>query len=218
MTEPRRMMVSGDARRVALGAALLLAALAAACGGGGEEAEAAPAGAASGVRPASVAPPAAAAPSHSAAELAQEIEVWAATMCAIQASFTEAFAEIEDGVDPTTLDLEARKLRYQRIGPVQSAIYTEVALALAQLQPPDGTRDYHEAVLLQVQQLAAGLQRQSELVAVAATSEGIDATNAELNQLRLRTRAEVNFANQAMPGSARTALAACGGASSLGQP
>ncbi|MDA0256624.1 MAG: hypothetical protein O3C25_02635, partial [Chloroflexi bacterium] len=175
-------------------------------------------GAASGVRPASVAPQATAAPARSAAELAREIEAWAASMCAIQTSFTATFAGIADGVDPTTLDLETRKLRYQRIGPVQSGIYTEVALALAQLQPPEGTRDYHQAVLLQVQQLAAGLQRQEELVAIAATSEEIDATNVELERLRLRTRAEVNFANQAMPGPARTALAACGGASSLGQP
>jgi hypothetical protein len=217
MMAPPWMAVGNGARRAALGVALLLAALAVACGGGGEDRPAVPGGA-SGVRPAAVAPRATEAPGRSAAELAQEIAKWAATMCAIQADFTATFAGFEDNVDPTTLDLEERKLRYQRIGPAQSALYTDVALSLAQLQPPAGTRDYHEAVLLQVQQLAAGLQRQSELVAVAATSEEINATNTELDQLRLRTRAEVNFANQAMPGPARTALAACGGAGNLGQP
>jgi hypothetical protein len=216
MTAQPWISVGGRVRRAAFGGALLLTALAAACGG--EEAEPTPSGAASGVRPAAVASPATAVPGPSAAELAQDIAQWAATMCAIQTVFTAAFAEIEDNVDPTTLDLEQRKVRYQRIGPAQSAIYTEVALALAQLRPPQGSRDYHAAVLLQVQQLAAALQRQAELVAAATTGDEINATNTELVELRLRTRAEVNFANQAMSGPARTALTACGGASGLGQP
>lgn len=204
------------ARRAALGAALLLAVLALSCGG--DESEPETAGAASGVRPASTAPAFTATPGRSAAEVSQQIAAWSAAMCRLQAEFDEGVAAFADGVDPTTLDLEERKLRYQRIGPMQSALYTELAGALGQLQPPPGGRDFHQAVLLQVQQIAAALQRQSELVATAATTEEIDATNEELQTIRLRTRAEVQFANQAMPGAIRAALAACGSSGGVGQP
>jgi len=69
-----------------------------------------------------------------------------------------------------------------------------------------------------VRSLAAALERQSELVVAAATTAEIDATNQEVELVRRQASAEVRFAEQAMPGPVRTALAGCGGAGGLGAP
>ncbi len=198
------------ARRAALAALLLLAAAgAAACGGG--QSEPAPAAGASGVRAASTT-------STPSASAAQELEEWAGEMCALQREFDRRAGAISDGVDPATLDLAARKARYQRIGPRQIETYRGVEAALSALDPPAGAAFFHRALLLQVRSLAAALERQSELVAAATTTAEIDATNQEVELVRRQASAEVRFAEQAMPGPVRTALAGCGGAGGLGAP
>ena len=207
------MLMKSAARWTTLFTVFLLVSQASACGSG-ENVENLQAAGESGVRPAVVKSQTAAIPDPGSSELTQGIFVWAAAMCAIQVEFEEQFTEIDDNIDPTTLDLKSRKTRYQHIGPVQSRIYTDVAIALAQMQPPNATRAYHEAELLRVQMISEGLQRQSKIVNAATTTDEINSTNEELNKLRLRTRAAVNFAKQSMPGPARTALAACG----LGSP
>ena len=195
-------------RRAALAVLLLLAAaLAAACGGGEDEAP--PADASSGVRPAATAARAAA---------AAEMDAWAEAMCALQVEFDRRAAALADGVDPTALDLAARKARYQRIGPRQVALYQDVERALSQIDPAPGADFFHRALLLQVRALAAALARQSELVDAAETTGQIDATNQDVEQVRRRSAAEVRFAEQAMSGPLRTALAGCGGAGGLGVP
>ena len=195
-------------RRAALAALLLLgAALAAACGGGGEEPL--PAGPSSGVRPAGT-------PARAADTAA--MDEWAEAMCALQVEFDRRAAALNDGVDPTTLDLAARKARYERIGPRQVALYRETERALSAIDPAPGADFFHRALLLQVRALAAALERQSELVAAAATTGEIDATNQDVDQVRRVSAAEVRFAEQAMPGPLRTALAGCGGAGGLGVP
>ena len=194
------------ARRAALAALLLLAAAgAAACGGG--ESEPAPAAGASGVRAASTT-------STPSASAAQELEEWAGEMCALQREFDRRAGAISDGVDPATLDLAARKARYQRIGPRQIETYRGVEAALSALAPPAGAAFFPPALL----SLAAALERQSELVAAATTTAEIDATNQEVELVRRQASAEVRFAEQAMPGPVRTALAGCGGAGGLGAP
>ncbi len=202
------------ARRTALPVLLLLAAsLALACGGGGGgggNGDEPPApGGASGVRPAST-------PRSSASS--QEVEAWAEAMCELQVAFERRAGTLADGVDPTTLDLAARKARYQRIGPRQVELYRDVERALSQIDSPPGAAFFHRALLLQVRGLAAALERQSEIVADAATSGEIDASNQEVERVRRVSSAEVRFAEQAMPGPLRTALAACGGAGGLGVP
>ena len=203
------MLMKSAARWATLFTVFLLVSQASACGSGANVENPQPAGE-SGVRPAVVKSQTAAILGPDSSTLPQEIFVWSAAMCAIQTEFEEQFTKIDDSIDPTTLDLKARKNRYQHIGPVQLRIYADVAIALAQMQPPAATRAYHEAELLRVQMISEGLQRQSKLVNAATTTDEINATNEELNKLRLRTRAAVNFAKQSMPGPARTALAACG--------
>ena len=196
-------------RRAALAVLLLLgAALAAACGGGGEE-PAPTAGASSGVRPAGT-------PARAAD--AEAMDAWAEAMCELQVEFDRRAAALNDGVDPTTLDLAARKARYQRIGPRQVELYRETERALSQIDPAPGADFFHRALLLQVRALAAALARQAELVDAAAPTGEIAATNQDVEQVRRRSAAEVRFAEQAMPGPLRTALAGCGGAGGLGVP
>ena len=139
-------------------------------------------------------------------------------MCELQAAFERRAGTLADGVDPTTLDLAARKARYQRIGPRQVELYRDVERALSQIDSPPGASFFHRALLLQVRGLAAALERQSQIVADAATAGEIDASNQEVERVRRVSSAEVRFAEQAMPGPLRTALAACGGAGGLGVP
>ncbi len=225
MTTRLRAAVGIRARRAVLGALLLLAGALAAASCGGGEGEPPPTGAASGVRPAATSggPAAtsgglAAASGGLAAASAQEIDVWAQAMCSLQSEFEARAAALADGIDPTTLDLEQRKARYRRIGPRQVGLYADVARALSQLDPPAGASFLHQAVLLQVRGLSAALERQAGLVDAASTTAEIDATNQDVEQVRRQTGAEVRFAEQALPGPIRTALAACGGTGGLGVP
>ncbi len=218
MTTRLRAAVGIRARRAVLGALLLLAGALAAASCGGGEGEPPPTGAASGVRPAATSGGPAATSGGLAAASAQEIDVWAQAMCSLQSEFEARAAALADGIDPTTLDLEQRKARYRRIGPRQVGLYADVARALSQLDPPAGASFLHQAVLLQVRGLSAALERQAGLVDAASTTAEIDATNQDVEQVRRQTGAEVRFAEQALPGPIRTALAACGGTGGLGVP
>lgn len=146
------------------------------------------------------------------------MDAWAEAMCELQVEFDRRASALNDGVDPTTLDLAARKARYQRIGPRQVELYRDTERALSQIDPAPGADFFHRALLLQVRALAAALGRQAELVDAAATTGEIDATNQEVEQVRRVSAAEVRFAEQALPGPLRTALAGCGGAGGLGVP
>ncbi len=218
MTTRLRAAVGIRARRAVLGALLLLAGALAAASCGGGEGEPPPTGAASGVRPASTSGGPASTSGGLAAASAQEIRVWAQAMCSLQSEFEARAAALADGIDPTTLDLEQRKARYRRIGPRQVGLYADVARALSQLDPPAGASFFHQAVLLQVRGLSAALERQGGLVDAASTTAEIDATNQDVEQVRRQTGAEVRFAEQALPGPIRTALAACGGTGGLRVP
>ena len=218
MTTRLRAAVGIRARRAVLGALLLLAGALAAASCGGGEGEPPPTGAASGVRPASTSGDPASTSGGLAAASAQEIGVWAQAMCSLHSEFAARAAALADGIDPTTLDLEQRKARYQRIGPRQVGLYADVARALSQLDPPAGASFFHQALLLQVRGLSAALERQGGLVDAASTTAEIDATNRDVEQVRRQTGAEVRFAEQALPGPIRTALAACGGTGGLRVP
>ena len=202
----RRLPATAGIRAALL---LIAAVLAAACGGG--ESEPAASGGGSGVR-------AAGTPSSAAASATQQLDGWAREMCALQREFDRRAADLADGVDPATLDLAARQARYQRIGLRQIELYRDVEAALSALDPPSGATFFHRALLLQVRGLAEALERQSEAVAAATTTAQIDATNQEVELIRRQASAEVRFAEQAMPGPVRTAVAACGGAGGLGAP
>ena len=165
-------------------AASVLALLLLACGGSDEDdrtgADAAvAAGAGAGVSTATPTPTEP--PSPSVED--QQVAGWGEHVCGVTSSFAIDFLASGDPRDPTALDLEARRERAVAMFPVQYDAVRAAAEALDGVEPPARTAQLHRLLLATYLDLDRALEEQERAIREAVTTDEIEASNLEVNQL-----------------------------------
>lgn len=137
-----------------------------------------------------------------------DIATWAAEVCDV--AETVASGTPNDGVDPSTLDLEARKSRSAAMVETLLTLYDDAATDLDAIDPPAAVRDYHDALTRQAEEIRDGLKESEGRLEAATDATGIEAENARLGVLLARTDAEVREAAEDLPADAVAALRSVG--------
>jgi len=103
---------------------------------------------------------------------------WAAGVCTAEQKFVTAIIESRDDLDPSSLDLEQRKDRAARLGKIEADAARQLAKELEALDPPDGAKEYHEALVQQAKDVAKAVDAQIEAIEKATTAQQIAVANA----------------------------------------
>lgn len=127
---------------------------------------------------------------------------WAAGVCEAAESLVDSAAD--DGVDPTTLSLEDRLARAERLNDEWIASLTAAADALRAVGAAEGTTEFHDALVRQLEDVARSLQEQD--MGAADSPAALEAMNAELNIVIERTDRDVAAAADSLPDDAVAAL------------
>ena len=131
---------------------------------------------------------------------------WAAQHCAIAEEFAVAITAATDETDPSTLTLEPRKTRAERISNLYIAASDAALAGWANVIPEPETELYQQAVVEQVAALRSAMVQTANNIAEATSVEDIETANAVLNIVLSGTQAKVDQAIQGLPDTAVAAL------------
>jgi hypothetical protein len=109
-----------------------------------------------------------------------DVATWAQRMCAAEGAYAAAIAKTNDNVDPTTLDLQVRKQRADRIGKAEIDAALHVAKALQAFTPPESVRAFHQALIHDAEEEAAATREQLDAIARATTPQQIVLANVQV--------------------------------------
>lgn len=104
--------------------------------------------------------------------------VWAAGVCGAEQRFYLAIAESRDNQDPSGLELAERKERATRLGEIEIAAAKELADDLDAIEPPEGAKEYHDALLTQANDVVKAVEGQLKAIEEATTAQQIAVANA----------------------------------------
>ena len=131
---------------------------------------------------------------------------WAAQVCAIAERLADDVEAADDGVDPTTLTLDERKARADELQAPVIEAYEAAAADFAEISAPSGSRDFHEAIQTQAEEIADALRAAVAKVGEATAVEDIEAENAALNIVVENTDEDIADAADSLTDVARAAL------------
>jgi hypothetical protein len=131
---------------------------------------------------------------------------WAAQVCAIAQRLVDDVEAADDGVDPTTLTLEERKARADELQAPYIEAYEAAAADFAEISAPSDSRDFHEAIQTQAEELADATRAAVAKVGEATAVEDIEAENAALNVVLENTDEDIADAADSLTDEARAAL------------
>lgn len=130
---------------------------------------------------------------------------WAAQTCSALQTFADDAAAAGDGVDPTTLTVEARVERADRLSAAGRSAALAAERALDDLRPPSAARAYHASVTARFTALVDVFDRLD--AGDAATShDDIEARNAELGIVAVRSARAIEDTWTDLPEDARSAM------------
>ena len=135
-----------------------------------------------------------------------DIPTWASTVCGATATFGETLVRVRDSVDPSTLDLAARKARAARIGKAELEASKRFAADLDAVRPPDAVTAYHAALLASANEYAKTTEEQLDVVAKAANAQQIAVANASARFRLSGADQNVAAAGNNLPPAALAAL------------
>lgn len=107
-----------------------------------------------------------------------DLATWAATSCGATATFGETILRSRDNIEPSTLELVARKERAARLGTIEVEAATRMAEELHAISPPDAVAVYHRALTASAEEYAATAREQIGIIAKAANAQQIAVANA----------------------------------------
>ncbi|MDP6606968.1 MAG: hypothetical protein QF664_12030 [Dehalococcoidia bacterium] len=183
---------------LALATALAIV-FAVACGGDGGEA------------PATGPPPAATGAAQGAAATEPpdvDYTVWAGAVCAAAETFAQTLNSSDDGIDPSRLRFEQRKVRALRLGALEYDAARALADALDIESPGEASAAYTAALATLARVSAEATQAQLLEVQAATSNTQIDASNVRFTLAVAATEEEVSATALALPTQALTALGA----------
>jgi hypothetical protein len=146
---------------------------------------------------------------------------WAAGVCGAGTKFSEAILNSRDNEDPSTLDLPERKERAARLGQIESDAAHQFAQDLEAIEPPDGARDYHEALVQLARDIEKAIDNQVDAIEKATTAQQIAVANASAQFELQGSNTEVTTKAATVPDDLVQALLAqdtCGRVPVPGQP
>lgn len=154
------------------------------------------------------------------AEPAEPAE-WAAVVCTAGEKFAQAIIESRDNVDPSSLELAERKERAAQLGEAEIAAAQQLAEELDAVEPPEGAREFHEALITQANDLATAIEAQVAAIEEATTAQQIAVANASAQFETQGSQTEVTAAAADIPDDLVDALVnqpECGQVPVPGQP
>ena len=132
------------------------------------------------------------------------LAAWAAAACGIASDFQAAVTVAGGGVtDPTTLPLDERLARAQRLGEVWVEESERAADALREFGAADGVGAYHSTLIRRFEDFAEAYRVRTTR---AASAEELEEQNAELNIVLERGASEVSEVVERLPDDAVAAL------------
>lgn len=143
-------------------------------------------------------------PTASASPSAPSVAVWAANVCALAETLSQTAAS--DGVDASTLTLEERKARSERIDAVWMPALSAFHDALSAVAVPAEVVDYHAALLAEADGARVAMQEAQSRIANATSVVEIEAANAEMGIASAALGENVRAAALALPAEAQAAL------------
>jgi hypothetical protein len=123
---------------------------------------------------------------HSTAGRRVDLDTWAATICAAGETYVQTITGAVSPVDPTTLELTARKANAAKLGKVQVDAARALVAALRTVVPPEPALAYHKALITSAEDYIGAIDEQSAAIAAAASAQQIAVANA---QARFRLQA-----------------------------
>jgi hypothetical protein len=115
-----------------------------------------------------------------------DLDTWAATICAAGEKYVTSITSGADQIDPSTLELAARKDRAARLGKLQVDSARGLADSLKSVIPPEPALAYHNALIASAEDYIGAIDEQSAAIAKAAGEQQIAVANA---QARFRLQA-----------------------------
>lgn len=131
---------------------------------------------------------------------------WAAQVCAIAQRLADDVEAADDGVDPTTLTLEERKARADEVQGLDADAYEAAAADFAEISAPSDSRDLHEAIQTQAEEMADALRVAIVKIGEATAVEDIEAENAALDIVVESNYEDIVDAANSLTDEARAAL------------
>lgn len=146
---------------------------------------------------------------------------WAAGVCTAEQRFYLAIAESRDNRDPSGLELAERKERATRLGDIEITAAKQLAEELEAINPPEGAREYHEALLTQAEDVVKAVEGQLKAIEEATTAQQIAVANASAKFDLQGSNTELTAAAATVPDEIAEVLvtqAECGAAPIPGEP
>lgn len=135
-----------------------------------------------------------------------DVTTWAHQMCTAEAAYADSITKVFDGLDPASLDLEARKQRADRIGKVEIDAASQVAKTLKGITPPEAARTFHQALIQDADEEVAATKEQLDVIAKATNAQQIVLANAQVRFRREASSQNLTAAAQNLAPDVQTAL------------
>jgi hypothetical protein len=119
---------------------------------------------------------------------AVDLPTWAHRVCTASTTYERTMLGVADNIDPTTLPLDERKERAERISNAQIEAAQAMAQELRALRPPESARPLHEAILRGKEEEVEATREQLEAVRRATDPQQIAVANAN-TRFRLQNAA-----------------------------
>lgn len=137
-----------------------------------------------------------------------DLPAWAAASCGATAAFGETILKSRDNIEPSTLELAARKERAARLGKIEGEASTRLAKDLREITPPDAAAGYHRALIMSAEEYAATASEQLGIIAKAANAPQIAVANVSARFRLSGADQNVTAAASNLPPAALAALRA----------
>lgn len=137
-----------------------------------------------------------------------DVTSWAHQMCQSEANYAASLAKVVDSIDPSTLDLAARKQRANKIGQVEIDAANQVAKDLRAITAPDAAATFHNALVRDADAEVAATKEQLDAIAKANTAQQIVLANAQVRFRRDASSQNLNAAVQGLAPDVQAALSA----------
>ena len=135
-----------------------------------------------------------------------DVTNWAHQMCQSEANYAASLAKVVDSIDPSTLDLAARKQRANKIGQVEIDAANQVAKDLRAITAPDTAATFHNALVRDADEEVAATKEQLDAIAKANTAQQIVLANAQVRFRRDASSQNLNAAVQGLAPDVQAAL------------
>jgi hypothetical protein len=137
---------------------------------------------------------------------------WAQRFCSAEAAYVQANLTLNDGVDPSTLAMDARKQRADRVGKAQITAAADLSKALKSVVPPEAARAFHDARIRDADEEVSSTREQLDAFSKATNAQQLVLANTQWRFRRDASAQTVAAAEQALPPDVVAALdaeAAC---------